>query len=203
MSEPSQPEFDAAAPTDAGAAPASDSAREDGIRRSRVIEVVYERLERIARARLQKDALGRIVRTRSLVHETALRLQAQRNLDDTDEDAVLAAAANLMSQTLVDLARKRQALKRSGEAGPPVTLNTAHLIDAGRGSIDAIEFADALAALARVSAMGAQTIQMRFWADMSFEQMARALGAPEHEVRNKFNFAKAWLSRRLTEPEGP
>jgi RNA polymerase sigma factor (TIGR02999 family) len=168
--------------------------------RNRVIELVYERLERIARARLNRDPMGRVVRTRSLVHETVLRLQAQRQLDGADEAKALAAAANLMGQALVDLARKRRALKR-GAGAAPVTLNTLHLIDHARPSVDAVEFADALEALAKVSAVGAQAIQMRFWADMTFEQMARALGVSEVEVKNKFNFAKAWLSRRLAGDE--
>lgn len=175
-----------------GPGPGSDGDAE----RNRVIELVYERLERIAHARLNRDPMGRVVRTRSLVHETVLRLQAQRQLDGADEAMALAAAANLMGQALVDLARKRRALKR-GAGAAPVTLNTLHLIDDARPSVDAVEFADALEALARVSALGAQTIQMRFWADMTFEQMARALNVSEVEVKNKFNFAKAWLSRRL------
>lgn len=170
--------------------------------RNRVIELVYERLERIAHARLNKDPMGRVVRTRSLVHETVLRLQAQRQLDGADEAKTLAAAANLMGQALVDLARKRRALKR-GAGAAPVTLNTLHLIDHARPTVDAVEFADALEALAKVSALGAQAIQMRFWADMTFDQMARALGVSEVEVKNKFNFAKAWLCRRLAGDERP
>lgn len=178
----------------AGAATPTDAER------NRIIELVYERLERIARARLNKDPMGRVVRTRSLVHETILRLQAQRQLDGADEARALAAAANLMGQALVDMARKRRSLKR-GAGSAPVTLNTLHLIENARPSVDAVEFADALEALAKVSTVGAQAIQMRFWADMSFEQMARALAVSEVEVKNKFNFAKAWLSRRLAGEE--
>lgn len=169
--------------------------------RNRAIELVYERLERIAHSRLDRDAMGRVVQTRSLVHETVMRLQQQRGLDYADEVRVLAAAANIMGRVLIDLARKRQAQKRApGEAA--VTLHTMHLIESGRPTVDAVEFADALHALAAVSPIGAQTIQMRFWAEMTFEQMARALNASESEVRDRFNFAKAWLSRRLAGGEG-
>ena len=193
-----QPEPRPLAPSE-NLAPSGDAAPTDA-ERNRIIERVYERLERIAHARLNKDPMGRVVRTRSLVHETVLRLQVQRQLDGADEARALAAAANLMGQALVDLARKRRALKR-GAGAAPVTLNTLHLIDEARPSVDAVEFADALEALAKVSSVGAQAIQMRFWADMTFDQMAGALGVSEVEVKNKFNFAKAWLSRRLAGEE--
>lgn len=174
----------------------------DDAARNQVIEVVYERLERIARSRLSRDAMAQVVRTRSLVHETVLRLQAQRGVDFTDESRVLAAAANLMNQTLVDLARKHRAQKRGGGARP-LTLNADHLIDGGAPTVDAMAFAEAIERLAEVSPDGARAVQMRFWAEMTFEEIASSLGADARQVREQFNFAKAWLRRELSPEERP
>ncbi len=174
----------------------------DDAARNRVIEVVYTRLERIAHSRLSRDAMAQVVRTRSLVHETVLRLQAQHGVDFTDESRVLAAAANLMNQTLVDLARKHRAQKRGGGA-QPVTLNAEHLIDGGAPAVDAMDFADAIERLAQVSPDGARAVQMRFWAEMTFEEIAASLDADVRQVREQFNFAKAWLRRELSAEERP
>jgi DNA-directed RNA polymerase specialized sigma24 family protein len=84
-----------------------------------------------------------------------------------------------------------------------VTLSAASVIDDGPSGVDALVFADALEGLARVSPQGAQAVQMRFWAEMTFAQIASALQVSEREARDAFNFAKAWLRRALTSAEGP
>lgn len=136
----------------------------------------------------------------SLVHETLLRVGQQRSLAGADEARLIAAASHLMGQTLIDLARRHRAAKRDA-GGAPLAIRSGDLLEQ-TPSVDAIEFADALGALAREHPEGARIIEMRFWGDLSLDEIAMVIGTSRRDVTSRLNHAKAWLARQLA-GEGP
>jgi RNA polymerase sigma factor (TIGR02999 family) len=82
---------------------------------SRLVPLVYQELRRVARARLGSEAPGHLLQTTALVHEAYLRLVEVDRMDVRNRAHLLALAARLMRQVLVDHARRRKAFKRGGD----------------------------------------------------------------------------------------
>src|SRR5262249_28117207 len=115
----SDPQYSSAARSMAGASRAEEvtgmllawqQGDEEALRR--LIPLVYQELRRVARARLRTEAPGHILQTTALVHEAYLRLVQVDRMNVRDRAHLLALAARLMRQVLVDLARRRRSLKR-------------------------------------------------------------------------------------------
>ena len=88
----------------------------DEVALQRLIPLVYEELRRVARVRLRSEPRGHILQTTALIHEAYLRLVDVDRMNVRNRAHLLALAARLMRQVLVDYARKRRALKRGGDA---------------------------------------------------------------------------------------
>jgi DNA-directed RNA polymerase specialized sigma24 family protein len=67
--------------------------------------------------------------------------------------------------------------------------------------VDALEIEDAMVALAAVCNESAAVAELRLWGGLELEQIATALDMPFSRVRSRWNRAKAWLARELTESE--
>lgn len=170
-------------------------AERPGVANDHAMVRIYHRLLGIARSRLAADPMGSVVGTASLVHETVLRLMKQRSLEDADELRLIAAASHLMGQTLVDLARHRRAQKRNGGV-EAVSLRSAD-IWGHTVMVDAVEFGDAIGALRAAYPDSASVVEMRFWGDMTLDEIARVRGTTRRQVSLQWNHAKAWLAREL------
>ena len=56
---------------------------------------------------------------------------------------------------------------------------------------------EALAALEREDARAAELVKLRFFAGLSVEQAALALGVTDRTARRDWRFARAWLANAL------
>ena len=88
---------------------------------SRLIEVVYEDLRRVARRRLSAERADHSLAPTALVHEAYMRLVDFRRVRWQNRAQFFAIAARVMRRILVDHARAHAAAKRGG-AGWKVTL---------------------------------------------------------------------------------
>jgi RNA polymerase sigma factor (TIGR02999 family) len=169
--------------------------------RERLMSLVYDELRGIARAKLADEAPSTLQAT-ALVHEAYMRL-----LDDRvawqGRGQFFAAAALAMRRILVDHARSRQALKRGGgrrednasRTDAAIDEKLAPLDDAGR--VDLVKLDGALDTLAAMDPRLAEVVQLRFFAGLSVEQVAEAIGSSARTVKRDWSFAKAWLHREL------
>ena len=115
----------------------------------------------------------------------------------------LAVSSRLMRRILVDFARARRYQKRGGGV-ERVAFDDNVIMDIGRGH-DVLALDDALDALARVDARQSQIVVMRFFAGLTSDEIASALGVSEATVMRDWKLAKAWLLRELdrTRMESP
>ena len=165
----------------------------------RLMPVVYDELREIARAQ-RRRAGADAFQTTALVHEAYLRLAGQEMVPE--RAYVFAAAAQAMRNVLVDHARRRTAVKRGGGARP-VSLDAAGGV-AAPGDLDAqasrvLDVDAALRRLETLSPRAARLAECRFFAGLSAEEAAAALGISESTAKREWRRARAWLHRALAD----
>src|SRR4029453_973130 len=111
-----------------------------------------------------------------------------------DRAHFFAMAATLMRRVLVDYARQRGRNKRDG--GGRVTMVGDHAL-AAQPSVDIVALDDALERLAAVDPQQGRVVELRFFAGLSVEETAEALGISPATVKRDWSTAKLWLYNDL------
>jgi RNA polymerase sigma factor (TIGR02999 family) len=157
--------------------------------------LIYDDLRTIARQQLARLRPGNTLDTTALVHEAYLKLVDQSRVEPNDLDHFFALAAGAMRQILVDHVRQRTALKRGGGSAP---------LSLDRLEIGVDEQADVLLALdqlleglSRNNPRLTRVFECRFFAGMSEQETARALGLPLRTVQRDWFKSRAWLRKEL------
>jgi RNA polymerase sigma factor (TIGR02999 family) len=158
-----------------------------------LFDLVYPELKRLARRQLARER-GRItLGATDLVNEAYLRLAAQR--DWQNRHHFFALAATLLRWILVDHAKQGGRQKRGRGAVHLVFDET--LLPGAPPDLDLLALDEALVALARVRTLAARIVELRFFAGLSVEEAAMALGVSRATVLRQWRFARAWLARTL------
>lgn len=161
-----------------------------------LLERVYSELHALARSVFRREGPGHTLQPTALVHDAFVRLSLTP-LDFESRKHFLGLAAKCMRRILREHARAGDAHKRGG-AWKRVTL-----IDIGAdgtGTLDCdVEALDAaLEKLSRLKERQARVVELRFFAELSIEETAEALGVSHGTVENDWRFARAWLLRELS-----
>ena len=159
-----------------------------------LIPLVYSELHRLAANHIKRDRSNLTLQPTALIHEAFLRLFGSSAPSFQDRSHFLGIVSRVMRQVLVDSARRRQALKRGG--GLQVTLEDV-ADTAGRPAVDLLAIDQALERLGREDPRMVQLVEMRFFAGMTAEETAEALGDSVHAVRHGVRYALATLRRDL------
>jgi RNA polymerase sigma factor (TIGR02999 family) len=164
----------------------------------RLVPLVYDDLRRIARGHLRRWRPGETLDTTGLVHEAYLKLVDQSRADWRDRTHFLAVCARAMRHVVVDYARRRAAAKRGGGAH-------AEELDEGRVAAAAqsegmLALDLALTRLAEKSERLARVIECRFFAGLSEEETAEALGVSLRTAQREWLRARKWLREELRGP---
>ena len=160
-----------------------------------LLPLVYTELRRLAHQYMRKERPDHTLQSAALVHEAYLRLEKRGEVRFENRSHFLAICAQLMRQILVDYARKHLAAKRGGEQ---VTLSLdEHLAPAKSRPLDVVALDDALNQLSRMNPQHSRIVEMRFFAGLSIEEAAQALGISPATVKRDWAVARAWLYREL------
>lgn len=162
---------------------------------------LYSELREIADRLLRGEMVGHTLQPTALVHEAWFKLAGPSAPQPVDRAHFLALAARAMRQVLVDHARRRRTLKRGG-AVVDLTIADDRLgfsipID------DLISVDDALTRLAERSERLARVVELRFFAGLSEEEVASALGVTVRTVQRDWVKARAWLHAHLAQSSAP
>jgi RNA polymerase sigma factor (TIGR02999 family) len=162
----------------------------------RLVPLVYDELRRVARRRLRGETPGHALQSTALVHEVYLRLVDVDRMTLTSRAHFFGVAATLMRQILVDHARRQRADKRGGG----VTILSLHeaLPAASTSSVDVLALDQALDALSAIDSRQCRVVELRFFAGLTIDETATALGISPATVEREWALAKAWLFRRLS-----
>src|SRR5262245_35448826 len=163
-----------------------------------LLPLVYDELRRLAAQRMAQENPGQTLQATALVHEAYLRLVDDEQARHWNSRGhFFAAAAEAMRRVLIDRARARLSQKRGGdrrrvpleEVGPP----------AGTPPEDLLALDEALDRLAQLDPAAAQLVKFRFFAGLSVEQAAEALGLAVTTAYRRWAFARAWLHSQITD----
>lgn len=160
-----------------------------------LLSLVYGELRRIASRRMRNERPGHTLQTTALVNEAYVRLFRNAEIDWRCRAHFYAVAARTMRRVLVDYARAQAAAKRGGG---PMTLpfDEGLTVSAERcGQITELD--DALKALSAQEERVGNVIELRFFAGLSFEETAEALGISVRTAKRDWEFGRAWLRSEL------
>jgi RNA polymerase sigma factor (TIGR02999 family) len=169
----------------------------DAAARDVLLERVYGELRRIAQRQFRHERGDHTLQATALVNEAFLRLVGQRSVPAADRGQFFAVAAQMMRRVLVDHARARRAGKRGGGEAM-ITLVEDHHAPAER-AVDLVRLDEALATLAQIDPDQARLVELRYFAGLTIEDAAAALGVSPATVKREWTTAKAWLRRELAE----
>jgi RNA polymerase sigma-70 factor, ECF subfamily len=160
-----------------------------------LMPLVYSELRRLAKSYMRRERAGQTMQTTALIHEAYLRLIDADHVRMENRAHFFAAAARVMRQVLVDLARERDSLKRGG-AARRVSLDEAMAV--GKQHDESLLALDeALSALAQIDPRKSQVVELRFFGGLSVEETSEALGVSVETVHRDWRLARSWLLRRL------
>jgi RNA polymerase sigma factor (TIGR02999 family) len=164
----------------------------------RLLPVLYDELRRLARAHLRRERRDHTLNATSLVHEAYLRLVKHRQHNWQSRAHFFGAASTAMRRVLVDHARGRLALKR--HAAVRVGLTGCDPVDGSASVLDDVIAIDAaLERLAAIDPRLARIVDCRYFAGLTIEETAEAIGVSHTTVSDGWRFARAWLERALRE----
>ena len=161
-----------------------------------LLPLVYDELRKLAAQKLAQEKPGQTLQATALVHEAYLRLvDAEGGRDWNSRCHFFAAAAEAMRRILVNRARDKRRLKRGG-GWERVELEDLAIAHEG-GSLDILALDEALEGLAREEPACAELVKLRFFAGLTQEEAALALGVTRRTANRYWAFARAWLRQSL------
>jgi RNA polymerase sigma factor (TIGR02999 family) len=158
------------------------------------VPIVYDELHRLAHHYMRTERHGHTLQTTALVNEAYLRLVDVPRMAWRDRAHFFAMAATMMRRILVDHARAHARDKRGG--GVILTSLDENVAAPGQ-DLDVIALDEALERLARIDERQARLVELRYFAGLTIDESAEALGISTGTVKREWAIAKAWLYREL------
>lgn len=163
-----------------------------------LLPLVYEDLRRLAARELQREPSGNTLQPTALVHEAWLRLVDQQYEPQWNHRGhFYAAAAEAMRRILVENARRKQTLKRGGDRARDALEVDRLPVASSRPEILALN--EALSKLAAARPELAQLVSLRYFAGLTMEQAAKAMGLSLRTAERNWTYVRAWLLEELRE----
>lgn len=163
---------------------------------TRVTELVYAELHRIAARCMSRERGNHTLQPTALVHEAYLRLLDQERIDWKNRAQFVGLAATMMRRILLNHARDRAAGKRGGGA-ERVSLTVAAGAFA-RSELDMISLHEALERLAAIDSRKERVVELKFFGGLTTEEIGELLQVSPATVERDWTFARAWLYDALS-----
>jgi RNA polymerase sigma factor (TIGR02999 family) len=161
------------------------------------LPLVYEELRQLAAQKLAHEKPGQTLQPTALVHEAYLRLvDVNRPQHWNSRGHFFAAAAEAMRRILVDQARRKQADKRGG--GRLRIDLPENLAAPEAGADDLVALDEALRRLESHDPDAARLVKLRYFAGLSHQEAAEALGISRGAADRLWALGRAWLFRQLS-----
>src|SRR5262245_30870048 len=183
-----------------------------------LLPLVYDELRKLAAEKMANERPGQTLQATALVHEAYLRLvapasgaasarreqasgaaSARRERQWNSRGHFFAAAAEAMRRILINRVRDKRRLKRGG-GWKRVDLHKLAVVDDASDE-DLLAIDEALERLAEHSKPCADLIKLRFFAGLTMEEAAAALGLAERTADRYWAFARAWLYKALRDDD--
>jgi RNA polymerase sigma factor (TIGR02999 family) len=165
---------------------------------NQLLPLVYEELRRLAAQKMAQEASGQTLQATALVHEAYLRLVGEEEGQHWNSRGhFFAAAAEAMRRILVEKARRKQRLRHGG-GRQRLDLDKVDVMQVETAEA-LLELDDALERLAAEEAAVAEVVKLRYFAGLTIEQTAVALGISVRTANRHWAYARAWLYQQLSQ----
>ena len=174
----------------------SDLAQGNPQAAAQLLPLVYDELRTLAAQKLAQEKPGQTLQATALVHEAYLRLvdvDKAQHWDSTRH--FFAAAAEAMRRILIENARRKQTHKHGG--GRQRRDLDAEALVAPEPNLDLLALDAALHRLAEHDPLKAKLVELRYFAGLTGDQAARALGMSASSADRLWVYTRAWLRREL------
>jgi RNA polymerase sigma factor (TIGR02999 family) len=158
----------------------------------KLLPLVYEELRKLATARMAEERPDHTLQATALVHDAYIRLVDIDKIQHWNSRGhFFAAAAEAMRRILVEQARRKKSLKAGGDRE---RINLAEVvIPEVKRFPDLLALDAALEKLEHQSPRKAELVKLRFFAGLTIEQVAKALGISASTANADWVYAKGWL----------
>ncbi|HSX62142.1 MAG TPA: ECF-type sigma factor [Tahibacter sp.] len=163
-------------------------------------EQVYARLKAMASRQISRDRASTL-NTTELVHELYERMTRQELQSAGGPYRFFAYAAHAMRNILIDRARHRLALKSGGD-WIRVTVSASREEASYELALEVVALNDALDRLSVDDERAASVVELRYFAGLSMEQVAQALGVDRRTATRDWTYARAFLQAELADAPG-
>jgi len=161
-----------------------------------LLPLVYDELRILAAARMAAEHPGQTLQATALVHEAYIRLVGPIDTPKWQgRGHFFAAAAEAMRRILVDRARQKGSRKGGGKWLRSELGEEALAAPEGPDEVLAVD--EALAGLAAADPEAAELVKLRYFAGLSVDETAQALGISPRSVDRIWAYARAWLQRAI------
>jgi RNA polymerase sigma factor (TIGR02999 family) len=160
-----------------------------------LLPLVYDELRRVAANQLRNERSDHTLQATALVHEAYLRLLEQKEVDWNNRLHFFSIAAEMMRRILVNYAIQRNAKKR-GDGAAKIALDEAVSFSKEK-ELDVVVLDEVLNELARLDSDQAKIVELRFFAGLTIEETAQAMGISDSTVKREWRSAKAWIMGRM------
>ena len=166
-----------------------------------LLPLVYGELRKLAAAKLADEKAGQTLQATALVHEAYVRLvdvaQAQ---SFNSRGHFFVAAAEAMRRILIERARRKHRIRHGG-GRTPLRLDKLDIADED-ASQNLLDLDEALTRLGEEEPAVAEVVKLRFFAGLTIEQSAEALGVSVRTANRHWAYARAWLYQQLNSGGG-
>jgi RNA polymerase sigma factor (TIGR02999 family) len=164
----------------------------DPLAAQQLLPLVYEELRKLAAQRLAQEQPGQTLQATALVHEAYLRLvDVEKTQLWNSRGHFFAAAAEAMRRILIDNARRKRRPKHGGDRQRFELDEACCLADDGAEQVLLVN--DALDKLAQESPDKAAFVKLRFFAGLSAQEAAEAMGISRATADRYWSYAKVFI----------
>lgn len=157
-----------------------------------LLPLVYDELRKLAAVKLAHEMPGQTLQATALVHEAYVRLvDTEQASKWNSQGHFFGAAAEAMRRILIERARRKQTLKAGGARARGELLDVAEESHGER--LDLLALDEAIQKLERLSPRRAELVKLRYFAGLTLEQAAQALGVATSTASADWAYAKSWL----------
>ncbi len=160
-----------------------------------LLPLLYDELRKLAQHRMAAEPAGHTLTATALVHEAYLRLVQDRQAEWDSRGHFFAAAAEAMRRILVERARKYAGPKRGGGRQRVAIEDSDLAFDIDPAEMLALD--EALDELERTDPRMQKITKLRYFAGLTVQETAAALGISPRTVNIEWSYARAWLHKRL------
>jgi RNA polymerase sigma factor (TIGR02999 family) len=162
-----------------------------------LLPLLYEELRKLAAHKLSLEKPGQTLQATALVHEAYLRLLGPTESGPAwnSRGHFFAAAAEAMRRILVDQARRNNRVRHGGELRRVDFDSELQISDEADENLLALD--EALERLVNEDSESAKVVKLRYFAGLTIEETASALGISVQSVNRRWAYARSWLFRQL------